>query len=196
MSSQGSPTLDLDVRSRRIERRIACAAVVAAIVSPWLLHAGPLPLACTSILTGMVVTSGFWRAGWIGARHRLARITWLADGRWILLTQAGESVEASLSGATRRGSTFAWLRWEAPHRRSMLLVQDDLRPGELRRLLVRLSIDRLRGPVPVRFEGEDAEPRSLGFPRRKTASLHSGSCPSEAAEAVCLSAPVARPPRR
>lgn len=149
MSSPGSPTLELDVRFRRTERLIACVAIAAAMTSPWLIQAlEPLHLALLSIGAASLLAVGFWRLGWIGQRHRLGRIAWLADGRWLLNTGSGERVEAELSHTTRRGRTFAWLRWQAPHRYSMLLVRGDLAGSELRRLLVRLGIDRLSHPSP------------------------------------------------
>jgi len=168
MSSHGSPTLDLDVRARRIERRVAIAAVVTAVMSPWLLQAvDPFVRITLSVATGALVAAGFWRAGWLGIKHRLARIAWLGDGRWILQMHAGQSFEAQLDTGTRRGSHFAWLRWRTSHFRSqphsMLLVQGDLRPGELRRLLVRLGTDRLQDPNSMAFDGADAGSRPLVF---------------------------------
>lgn len=160
MSSPSSPTLDLDVRQRRIERRIASVAIAAALVSPWLLlsangwangWADGWMSALLSLAGGLLVAAGFWHGGWIGSRYRLVRITWLPDGRWNLSTHAGKGIEARLSAATRRGPNFAWLRWQAPYPGSMLLVDKDLRPGEFRRLLVRLSIDRLQEPIAMSF---------------------------------------------
>ena len=166
MSSQGSPTLDLDVRARRTERRVAIAAVVTAVLSPWLLRAvDPMVLMPACLASGALVAAGFWRAGWLGVRYRVARIAWLSDGRWILETQAGQSFEAQLDSGSRRGSHFAWLRWRSSHfspqRRSMLLVHGDLRPGELRRLLVRLGTDRLQDPAALGFASADAGSQPL-----------------------------------
>jgi hypothetical protein len=166
MSSLGSPTLDLDVRFRRTERLIACVAIAAAMISPWLIQSFmPLSLVLLSMSAASLVAAGFWRLGWIGQRHRLHRIVWLADGRWVLSTGGGERLEAELSHKTRRGRAFAWLRWQAPHRYSMLLVRGDLAGSELRRLLVRLGIDRLSRPlpphVPVSRETRGPSPASL-----------------------------------
>jgi hypothetical protein len=148
MSSPGSPTLDLDVHNRRTERLIACVTIAMAMISPWLIHPlGSLQLALLSTTATSLVAAGLWRLGWIGQRHRLDRIVWLADGRWLLSTGSGERIEAELSHTTRRGRTFAWLRWRAPHRYSMLLLRGDLAGSELRRLLVRLGIDRLSRPT-------------------------------------------------
>lgn len=169
MSSLGSPTLDLDVRLRRTERLVACVAIAAAMIGPGLIQPlallGPLPLALLSMSAASLVAAGFWRSGWIGQRHRLRRIVWLADGRWLLSTGSGARLEAELSHKTRRGRAFAWLRWQAPHRYSMLLVRGDLAGAELRRLLVRLGIDRLSRPsslhVPVSRETRAPNPASL-----------------------------------
>ena len=166
MSSQGSPTLDLDVRARRIEGRIAIAAVVTAALSPWLLHSlDPVMLVPVCLASGALLAAGFWRAGWLGRRYRIARIAWLSDGRWLLETHAGRNSEARLDAGTRRGRSFAWLRWRSSHflsqRHSMLLVHDDLRPGELRRLLVRLGTDRMQDPLVPAFAGADGQSRPL-----------------------------------
>jgi len=165
MSSPGSPTLDLDVRFRRTERLIACVAIAGAMTGAWLIQPlmllGPLQLALLSTTAAVLMAVGFWRSGWIGQRHRLDRIVWLADGRWLLSTANGERIEAELSHTTRRGGTFAWLRWRAPHRYSMLLVRGDLAGSGLRRLLVRLGIDRLSRPVPVSREAHDLSPAAL-----------------------------------
>jgi hypothetical protein len=162
MSSQGSPSLDLDVRSRRTERRIACVAIAAAFVIPCFIEPLlPMQMALLSIMAGSLVTAGLWRSGWIGRHHRIDRVTWLADGRWLLRTQAGANVEAELSHTTRRGQGFAWLRWRAPHRHSLLLVQGDLAGAELRRLLVRLGIDRLARPAAFPLDGDSARQSML-----------------------------------
>jgi len=162
MSSQGSPTLDLDVRSRRTERRVAIAAAAMATMSPWLLERiDPTILAAASIAAGLAVALGFWRSGWIGTRYRLTRITWMADGRWLLAAHGGNPVEAVLSSASRRGTGLAWLRWQAPHGHSILLTRGDLAAGELRRLVVRLGIDRLQAPAGIDFAAMDTPPGAL-----------------------------------
>src|SRR3954462_3229524 len=96
MSSHGSPSLDLDVRSRRTESRIAGASVLFAIACPWLIAMEPVLSSLLSITAGVIMIAAFWRAGWIGARYRIARVTWLADGRWLLIDQGGRQFEAEL----------------------------------------------------------------------------------------------------
>lgn len=150
MSLQGSPTLDLDVRSRHSERRIGVSAIFIASASPWMLQSLAIPvLAMCSAAAGLVTAYGFWRAGWLATAHRVARVVWLFDGRWFLTDTRDQRWEATLRSDSRRGPCFVWLCWQGqlrtvfqqPVRHTMLLCQGDLPPGELRRLLVRLRIN-------------------------------------------------------
>lgn len=143
MSSQGSPTLDLDVRSRRTERRIAMLILMTGAASPWLLQSGFAAFVLIAACAGAILAFGFWRAGWLGGARAVARITWQGDGRWFLTDRKGSRLEATLQADSRRGPGCVWLRWQVigAASRSMLLLRDDLAPHELRRLLVRLAID-------------------------------------------------------
>jgi hypothetical protein len=100
------------------------------------------------------VPVGFWRAGWIGHQRQIIRIVWQADGRWFLTNARGGTVEAALRADTRISKRAIWLRWDIQldcpgpwasiPLRSMLLVTGDLPEPDLRRLFVRLRIDRSR----------------------------------------------------
>lgn len=180
MSSQGSPTLDLDVRARRTEQRIAVAATLAAVVAPLLLQIDWGVSAAAALVCAFAVGYGFWYAGWLPAgqlaRHRLRRLVWLADGRWLLTNEQGDQFEARLLTDTRVGVGCAWLGWAihsdqvVPARTdrnrmrqhySMLLGPGDLRAGDLRRLLVRLAVDPLAAPAtPFVEDGEFGASRS------------------------------------
>ncbi len=179
MSSQGSPTLDLDVRARRTERRIAVTATLAAVVAPLLLQIDWRLSAAAALVCAFTVGCGFWSAGWLPAvqpaGHRLCRLVWLADGRWLLTNERGDQFETSLLDDTRLGFGCAWLRWTthldqiAPgrtdrngmrHRYAMLLGPGDLRASDLRRLQVRLAVDPF--PAQVTPVIEDTEFRASG----------------------------------
>lgn len=89
--------------------------------------------------------AGLWLHGWLGGPRRLARIARLPDGRWQLRDERHTDVIAELRADSRIGARWVWLRWNAesawPRRPSMLLVDGDLPPADLRRLIVRLRLD-------------------------------------------------------
>ena len=149
MSSRNSPTLTLDVRSRRAERRAAGLAVAAGVCAVLLLEpSGMNAIAGAVCLAAMGF--GLWRAGWIGSRHRIVGLRWLADGRWLLDDSRANSVPAELAGDTCLAREALWLRWRTlrGRRRSMLLAPGDLPAGELRALAVRLRIEALERALP------------------------------------------------
>lgn len=170
MSSQGLPTLELDVRSRRAETLVAALAMMLAVAAPWLsvgLSMGPLPSSLTgslssfafalSVAVAVVVPVGFRCAGWIGRQRQIIRIVWQADGRWFLTNAHGRTAEAVLRADTRISTRAIWLRWDiqldrptprastsqvSVTRGSMLLATGDVPEADLRRLFVRLRLDR------------------------------------------------------
>lgn len=150
MSSRNSPTVALDVRARRAERRAAWLALVGAGCAVALLGSAA---AWTQLLAvagiGAIAALGLWRAGWIGSRHRIVDVRWLADGRWILADRGG-TFPAELCTDTRLFGQAIWLRWKTGpwRRRSMLLAQGDLAAGQLRALGVRLRIEALERALP------------------------------------------------
>ena len=178
MSSHGSPLLDLDVRSRRTERGIAGVSVALAMGSALLIDLSPPLVAILSTVAGVSVAAAFWRSGWIGTRYRITRICWLADGRWLLTTDRGPQFEAELSPATRRTAGFAWLRWQSPHRHSMLLGRRDVAASDLRRLLVRLGIDGLQGTLTLGLADDDKGSNSAWSRLAALAASPSGMAPA------------------
>ena len=120
----------------------ACGALLLGL-SSWmslLVAAAGLPLICL----------GLWRAGWIGSRHRIIGLGWLADGRWVLAGSGESMAIGELSAGTRLARNVLWLVWGTSdgRRRSMLLAPGDLPPNELRALSVRLRIDGLERALP------------------------------------------------
>ena len=143
MSSRNSPTLTLDVRQRRAE---SCAArLVLAGGACGALLLGPTSwLGLLAAFAGLpLIGLGLWRAGWIGSRHRIVGLRWLADGRWMLAGNRESMAVGELSAATRLVRNVLWLVWSTSNgrRRSMLLAPGDLPASELRALSVRLRID-------------------------------------------------------
>ena len=136
-----SSRLDIEVRGRRAERRLAVIVTLAGGALPWLvLDAGPSVAA--GMLLALGLAAGFHRAGWLGGARRIERMVWASDGLWLLIDAAGHGREASLAADTRVGLGCVWLRWQVPGANSMLLLAGDVPPGQLRRLLVRLRMDR------------------------------------------------------
>jgi hypothetical protein len=151
MSSRNSPTLTLEVNGRRAEALAAWLVLASAGCAVLLLGAAAPPwtqwLAASA---AGAVAFGLWRAGWIGSRHRIVDVRWLADGRWSLIDRHGLATPAKLSGNTRLVGTAVWLRWmTAPgRRRSMVLLRGDMSAGQLRTLRVRLQIQALERALP------------------------------------------------
>lgn len=138
--------MTIDVRGRRTERLLGIVALVAVAVAsvllPW---STPLQAAVFAVSAAAVVLLGLWRQGWLGGEHRLTTLSWLPDGRWLLADARHPSMPADLSGGSRVGSRWLWLRWDAPssqrpQRRSMLLLYGDISALDLRRLVVRLRL--------------------------------------------------------
>lgn len=167
MSSQGLPTLELDVRLRRTETVIAAVATTLAVAVAWSLA---FPAFALSMAAAVVVPVGFRRAGWIGNQRKIIRIVWQADGRWFLTDAHGRTCEAVLRADTRISTKAIWLRWDIQldqptpmstrvltnlmsmllmltTPRSMLLAPADVPEPDLRRLFVRLRMDRSRPPA-------------------------------------------------
>src|SRR5262245_41645327 len=128
MSSRNSPTLTLEVNGRRAEALAAWLVLAAAGCAAVLLGAQPSWMQWLAAIAVGAVAFGLWRAGWIGSRHRIVRVRWLADGRWSLDDGHRSAISAELSGDSRLAGSAVWLRWQtAPGRgRSMLLVDGDM----------------------------------------------------------------------
>jgi len=147
MSSRDLPALILEVSHRRADRWCAVAVIALALVSSSLAAAShPAIGLCLALLAAASLSVGLWRARWFG-RRRLSRVAWLPDGRWLLADRDGQWVEGRLRGDSRFGSHYVWLRWDADIVQSMLLFCGDLTEPDMRRLIVRLRIEGLPGPL-------------------------------------------------
>jgi len=134
---------------RRAEKSAAWLVLVGGACGVLLLDPAS---ATTTLATAACLGSigyGLWRSGWIGSRHRIVGVRWLADGRW-LLADGEHTLEGELSAGSRLFGTAVWLRWKTPHgrRRCMLLTDGDLPPDQLRALVVRLRIEALERALP------------------------------------------------
>jgi hypothetical protein len=120
----------------------ACSALMLGRESGTQLLAGTACLA--------VIGFGLWRAGWIGSRHRIVGLRWLADGRWLLADGRHTTFSGELADGTRLFANALWLQWRTPNRRlrSMLLAAGDLPASQLRALAVRLRFEALERALP------------------------------------------------
>ena len=150
MSSRNSPTLTLEVNGRRAEALAAWLVLAGAGCAVALLGAAPAGTQWLAVGAVGAIAFGLWRAGWIGSRHRIIRMRWLADGHWSLTDLHSSAIPAELSADTRLAGTAVWLRWKtaAGRRRSMLLVRGDVPAGQLRALCIRLGIQALERALP------------------------------------------------
>jgi hypothetical protein len=141
----------IDVGARRTEGVVVACTLTFAVVSPWLLTSLAPAIALSAavvVVSGLAV--GFRLAGWLGGKASIEALSWISDGRWILVDRAGVQTEAVLAAGTRVGPGLVWLRWRPlnarfPLMRTMVLTDRDLPAQTLRRLVVRLRIDALEG---------------------------------------------------
>jgi hypothetical protein len=149
MSSTSSPTVACDVRSRRVETRVAWLALTLSLGLPLVVGSMiDLPAALSmgaSAVMALLIGVGLAQAGWLGSDRRLAAISWLGDGRWLLTDQAGRTVEGRLRSDARAVRGAVWLSWQVasgsiPSSRSILLAQGDVPDADLRRLSARLRL--------------------------------------------------------
>ena len=153
MSSPNSPPLNLELRAPRLEACIAWVAVVIAAVVPLVFLPWMAGLACGVLAAGLIY-SGFANTQWLAPPRRIARLSWLADGRWLVEEAAGTVRECELRRDSRVFAHAAWLCLEPsdPSQKSyrVLLTSLGLRhPSELRRLIVRLRVDGVRFETPA-----------------------------------------------
>lgn len=154
MSSPSSPSLVLDVASRRFESRVALLAVAAGLsAAAWLALGGAPALAVlTSVALGVVIV-GLRRAGWLGGERRLVKLAWLADGQWLLTDARGRSRQGVICSDTRVGKAWVWLRWNTLDASAtpppMLLARTDMPREDFRRLKVRLRVEGARSAADV-----------------------------------------------
>lgn len=130
-----------------MEKRVALLAIGVAAVAPWLTAQGweTLPFAVAAAISCWL---GFRRAGWLEGARRIVRVSWRAEGQWLLTDVQGREYEAVLRADTRVTIGVIWLRWstqaaEAGREggtRTMLLTLGDIPQLQLRRLGVRLRL--------------------------------------------------------
>lgn len=147
-SSAGFPALTVDVHARRAGRLLALLASLLAAVSPALLASRigfAAVMGCAAAIL-IVLWAGLIGAGWLGARQ-ITLVVWQADGRWRLTDRGGRHHLAMLRADTRMSTNLIWLHWELENSRkaSMLLATGDAPADQLRRLRVRLNLDRHAG---------------------------------------------------
>ncbi len=171
MSLQDSPTLDLDVRSRRTESRVVLLTLALASMAPALLPIDLWAQALLIVSSGIVIAVGFWQAGWWGSR-RVQRMVWRSDGRWLVMRRSGPPLEVNLLPQSRRGPGCVWLRWQQlavsrfsrRSRYAMLLCNGDLATAEWRRLRVRLAVAPSGPPLLNWLEGPDESAHASSDP--------------------------------
>jgi len=150
MSSPSSPPLILDVGVRRAEGRVAYVAIAAAVLAPLLFDLQAIVSILVSAIIACVVCIGLRRMGWVGASRRIVRVSWLADGRWMLSDGEDRVAECDLCRGTRAAPGLVWLHLRSvpvPRRNFyMLLTRRDGLEDALRRLVVRLRLDAARPP--------------------------------------------------
>lgn len=139
--------MDLDVGPRRAERCVVASALLFAAVTPLFLPFGGLVGAAISMACVVLAWLGFRAAGWTTGPRRVIRVSWRSTGQWMLTDSRGNELPAELRPDTRIGTSWVWLRWNAEDVRSMLLIRGDVGKAELRRLCLRLRLDR---PVDLR----------------------------------------------
>jgi hypothetical protein len=135
---------------RRAEPCAAWLVLVAGVCAVLLLGAASWSTQLAGAGCVAAVGFGLWRQGWIGSRHRIVGLRWLADGRWVLADSRESAFPGVLSAGTRLARNALWLCWTTSRgrRRSMLLATGDLPASELRSLAVRLRIEALERALP------------------------------------------------
>lgn len=153
-----------------MEKRAALLAVGLAAAAPWLTGQGwvALPFA---VAGAVACWSGFRRAGWLAGERRIVRVSWRAEGQWLLTDARGGDYEAVLQAGTRVTTGLVWLRWKTQAAgvdvgamragreggtRSMLLTLGDIPQSQLRRLGVRLRLAGCNSPA----SGVTGQPRA------------------------------------
>lgn len=136
-----------------MEKRVAALGIGLAAAVPWLLGAR-----WESLLLAGVAAGGCWwgfrRAGWLEGERRISRVSWQAEGHWLLTDAQGRECTAVLQADTRVACGLIWLRWNTQAginggavragkrggTHSMLLTSGDIPQSQLRRLGVRLRL--------------------------------------------------------
>ena len=153
MSSPNSPPLNLELRAPRLEAWIAYVAVMMAAVAP-LVFLPWMTGALCGVLAAALIYSGFASTHWLVPAHQIARVSWLADGRWLVEESTGTIMECELRRGSRVFAHAAWLCLDPSDASRkpfhLLLTSLGLRhPSELRQLILRLRLDGARSLSPT-----------------------------------------------
>jgi hypothetical protein len=155
MSSPNSPPLNLELRAPRLEAWVAYVAVTVAALAPLAVLPWMTGVVC-GVLSAGLIYSGFASTHWLAPAQQIARVSWLADGRWVVEESSGTIMECELRRGSRVFAHAAWLCLE-PSKCShkalhVLLTSFGLHhPSELRRLILRLRLDGVRSPSPTQL---------------------------------------------
>ena len=153
MSSPNSPPLTLELRAPRLEAWIACVAVIMAALVPLAFLPWMAGVVCGVVAAGLMY-SGFASTHWLARAHQIVRVSWLADGSWLVEESTGTVRECELRRGSRVFAHAAWLCLDTSGSSRkplhLLLTSFGLRhPSELRRLILRLRVDGVRSPSPA-----------------------------------------------
>jgi hypothetical protein len=115
------------------------------LLVPWLMVPAvisPTAACAVGLLAALAVAAGFYQAGWLRGARRIERVIWTSEGDWLLIDAAGGKREVRLAADTRIGPGCVWLSWQTSRPCTLLLLPCDVAADQLRRLSVRLRIDR------------------------------------------------------
>jgi hypothetical protein len=142
-----------------MEKRVAVLGLCCAATAPWLMSQGWHALFLAAAVLGSCWV-GFRRAGWWAGERRISRVSWSAEGSWLLTDSQGRHYVAALRAETRITSGLVWLRWDTRAQvdggavragkqgiHSMLLTSGDIPRSQLRRLCVRLRLSGYNSSV-------------------------------------------------
>jgi hypothetical protein len=153
MSSPNSPPLNLELRAPRVEAWIGCLAVMIAAIVP-LVFLPWVPGMVCGVLAAALIYAAFASTDWLAPAQQIARVSWLADGRWMVEEYTGTVSECELRRGSRVFAHAVWLCLDPADasRKPLHLLLTSFRlrhPSELRRLILRLRLDDLRPLSPA-----------------------------------------------
>lgn len=146
MSSQKSATpLDLEPRRSRWLLWALGIAHLGALVLVAVLVELTVPgqlLLVSAVLLSLWLT--LRQLGWLGKPAAISRVTWQADGDWVVETGNGDVVEGKLLPTSYVHPWLVVLNFRLEGKRgvrSVVLLRDSLDESSFRRLRVRLGVD-------------------------------------------------------
>ena len=144
-SKRFAAPLRLEPRPSRWLLAVLLIDHLGAVAALWPLSLLPTPLRV--LLTLLILLSLIWtlrRQGWLGSVPAIRRLTWQADGDWLLESGRGENLEAGLLPSSY---VHPWLVVLNLHvegerlTRSLTLWRDSLDPQSFRQLRARLKLE-------------------------------------------------------